>query len=171
MKRLKTWIASKMKWIHWMNAKEAILKQGRQLSAINCQQKKASSQIESCPEKNTCLDKGIKLFVLYKDHSPADLRIWKCELEDYFNSGNFSISSDISLEEHQQRKAHFSKCISEDLLKAVEAKAKPDDAIFGEYGYFRILDNIFQTFYPIFFRRVQLFKMRQKGEDHLSYME
>ena len=68
-------------------------------------------------------------------------------------------------------KARRHCCVSTDLMKAIDAEVKPDATVFGPGGYMEGLSKIFDILYPIFYRRVQLFKLRQSGEDALAYMD
>ena len=56
-------------------------------------------------------------------------------------------------------------------MKAINMDVKPDATIFGLNGYMEALDKVFAVLYPIFYQQVQLFKLWQSGEDHLSYMD
>ena len=111
------------------------------------------------------LDEGLKLFILSKDHSPVDLRLWKKEIIYYFESGHLS-SIDPSPEDTRSQRAHLHRCISTGLMKTIEAEVKPDASVFGPSGYMDALDKIFNILYPIFYRWVQLFKLPTPGKMH-----
>ena len=159
-----------------MNAKNYILYIGaRQAVKLHyASAKKNTDSTKATGASNTTtkkLDKGLKPFILTKDHTPADLHIWEQELMDYFESGDFHLSSCIPEDNDRKQKAHFARCVNEDLLKTIKAKTDLETTVFGHKGYIETLRKVFETLYPIFYRRVQLFHIRQNGEDHLSYME
>ena len=78
-------------------------------------------------------------------------------MEFYFSSGH--LLSYATPEEARSQKAHLHRCMSVDLMNAVNMYVKPDATIFGLNGYMEALEKVFDMLYPIFYQWVfQIFR-------------
>ena len=117
------------------------------------------------------LDKTLKPFVLRKSHSPTDLRLWIKQVYEYLESGDIGATDNLSEEELKAQRTHLSRCLNVELLKMLEQRTKPNMPVFGTDGCIETIGKVFAVLYPIFYRRMALFQMKQDGENNTSYLE
>ena len=122
-------------------------------------------------KRETRLDKSLKPFVLTKAHSPTDLRLWIKQIEEYFHSGGLDRSADLNEEDIKNQRAHLSRSLDVEMLKMLDQRTTSSTPVFGNEGCLKVIREIFMILYPIFYRRMTLFQIRQSGEGNTSYLE
>ena len=102
------------------------------------------------------LDKMLKPFVLTKSHLPTDLHLWIKQVNEYLDSSDIATTDNLSEEE-----AHLSQCLDIELLKMLEQRIKHNTSVFWTNGCIETIEKVFAVLYPIFYRRMALFQMKQ----------
>ena len=106
------------------------------------------------------VEKFLKPFILTKDHTPQDLRLWINQFDQYYHSGNLHL--------HPLKKQHafFEHCIDNHLLRNIMQYIMPETKVLGPDGCVSILEAHFRKMYPIFNQCLDLFRAAPTASKH-----
>ena len=98
---------------------------------------------------------ALKPHLLSTNHNPVELRLWVNKFKAWYTSSGFER---CPLNEQQ---AYFKICLDDSLGAKLQDKIHDDTPIFGEGGCLPLLEEQFLTTYPLFSRRMDLFRVVQ----------
>ena len=109
------------------------------------------------------MSEALRPFQLSLDHRPIELRTWVNRFEAYYRSCSMQA---FSISEQQE---HFMVLLSPQLETAIRNEVRPSTPIFGDgASCMAALEKEFQDRYPVFERRLQLFRDRPSKGQSLS---
>ena len=100
-------------------------------------------------------NEALKPFKLTKEHTPVEMASWVRKFRAYFTSSNFSACTDL----------HFRSVIDVNLECRIADRVTPSTTVFSNHSdissCISILEEEFETKYPLAMRQVDLFKCQQ----------
>ena len=100
-------------------------------------------------------NEALKPHILTLEHTPVELRLWVNKFKAFYSSSGLE---NCGLHEQQ---AYFRICIDPALEARLQNKIHSDTLVFGNNGCIPLLEEEFLTKYPLFIRRLDLFRIIQ----------
>ena len=101
----------------------------------------------------------LKPFVLTKDHTPSELRLWRDQLATYCEASN------MSAKPHSEQVAYVGQCLSTYLIEKIRPKITRDMPVIADSAQtpsvMGLIETEFAARYPLFTRRMAFFDARQ----------
>ena len=103
-----------------------------------------------------------KPFILSEKHNPRELKLWSKRFKSYYSVCNMTKAR---LEDQQM---FFQSCLDPALYARIMDEIDADTPIFDDYGCMALLIDEFTLMYPLFQRRLQYFKSKQRADEKNS---
>ena len=124
----------------------------------------ASSAAQGRQQARAKPNEALRPFKLTKDHTPVELASWIAKFKAYFSNSNFAVCTVA------EQQAYFKNVIDVNLETRIADRVMQDTPVFSDRANIpscmSILEEEFDSRYPLFTRRFNLFNHKQ-GEGQL----